>query len=74
MGAKRDIYRIIATLAAARKGLILVSSEFPELLNCCDRILVLSDGSLAGSFAAREATQEAIMAAAISPQPGGKGR
>jgi ABC-type sugar transport system ATPase subunit len=73
VGAKQDIYRIIATLAAARKGLILVSSELPELLNCCDRILVLSEGRLAGDFTASEASQEAIMAAAISTQRGGTG-
>jgi ABC-type sugar transport system ATPase subunit len=73
VGAKQDIYRIIATLAAAKKGLILVSSELPELLNCCDRILVLSDGRLAGDFTASQASQEAIMAAAISTQPGGTG-
>jgi ribose transport system ATP-binding protein len=73
VGAKQDIYRIIATLAAANKGLILVSSELPELLNCCDRILVLSDGRLTGDFTASQASQEAIMAAAISTQRGGTG-
>jgi ribose transport system ATP-binding protein len=73
VGAKQDIYRIIATLAAAKKGLILVSSELPELLNCCDRILVLSEGRLAGNFTAREASQEVIMAAAISTQRSGTG-
>jgi ABC-type sugar transport system ATPase subunit len=74
VGAKQDIYRIISTLAAAKKGLILVSSELPELLNCCDRILVLSQGHLAGSFTASEASQEGIMAAAISTQAGGRTR
>ena len=74
VGAKQDIYQIIATLAAAKKGLILVSSELPELLNCCDRILVLSDGRLADCFTASEATQEAIMAAAISKHEGSSGR
>jgi ribose transport system ATP-binding protein len=74
VGAKQDIYQIIATLAAAKKGLILVSSELPELLNCCDRIVVLSEGRLAHCFTAAEATQETIMAAAISTQPGGRGR
>ncbi len=74
VGAKQDIYRIISTLAAAKKGLILVSSELPELLNCCDRILVLSEGRLAGCFNASEASQENIMAAAISTQAGGRAR
>src|SRR4051794_25440379 len=74
VGAKQDIYRIIATLAAAKKGLILVSSELPELLHCCDRILVLREGHLAGSFTATEASQETVMAAAISTGPDGSAR
>ena len=41
VGAKQDIYRLIDELAAAGKAIILVSSELPELLRCCDRILVL---------------------------------
>lgn len=66
VGAKQDIYRIIDNLASAGKGVILVSSELPELLRCCDRILVLHDGRLAAVYDAREATQEKIMAAATS--------
>lgn len=63
--AKQDIYRIIANLSEAGKGLILVSSELPELLNCCHRILVLNQGRIAGIFQASEASQELIMTAAI---------
>jgi ABC-type sugar transport system ATPase subunit len=64
VGAKQDIYRIVAELAAAGKGVILVSSELPELLRCADRILVLADGRVAAEFPAAQATQERIMAAA----------
>jgi ABC-type sugar transport system ATPase subunit len=64
VGAKQDIYRIVAELAAAGKGVILVSSELPELLRCADRILVLAEGRVAASFPAAQATQERIMAAA----------
>jgi ABC-type sugar transport system ATPase subunit len=64
VGAKQDIYRIIAELAAAGKGVILASSELPELLRCADRILVLAGGKVAASFPAAQATQERIMAAA----------
>jgi ABC-type sugar transport system ATPase subunit len=71
VGAKQDIYRIIAELAAAGKGLILVSSELPELLHCCDRILVLNEGQVRGTFEAAEATQEAIMALAVGLHAGG---
>ncbi len=66
VGAKQDIYRIIDDLASAGKGVILVSSELPELLRCCDRILVLCNGRAAAVYDAREATQEKIMAAATS--------
>ncbi len=64
VGAKQDIYRIVDELAAAGKGVIFVSSELPELLRCCDRILVLNEGRLTAEFSAAEATQEKIMASA----------
>jgi ABC-type sugar transport system ATPase subunit len=64
VGAKQDIYRIIAELAAAGKGVMLASSELPELLRCSDRILVLADGRVAATYTAAEATPERIMAAA----------
>jgi ABC-type sugar transport system ATPase subunit len=64
VAAKQDIYRIIDALAAAGKGVILVSSELPELLRCSDRILVLCEGSATAVYDRREATQEKIMAAA----------
>jgi ABC-type sugar transport system ATPase subunit len=61
VGAKQDIYRIIDELAGAGKGVLLVSSELPELLRCSDRILVLSEGRAAGVLDLAEATQERIM-------------
>ena len=64
VGAKRDIYAIIAELAGRGKGVLLVSSELPELLLNCDRILVLHDGCLTGIVNARTTTQEEIMALA----------
>jgi ribose transport system ATP-binding protein len=69
VGAKQDIYRIVDDLASAGKGVILVSSELPELLRCCDRILVLSDGRVAAIYDAKEATQEKIMASATNIGP-----
>ena len=66
VAAKQDIYRIIDSLAAAGKGVILVSSELPELLRCCDRILVLCEGRITAAFEAKEATQEKIMASATA--------
>lgn len=61
VGAKRDIYALIEELAAGGKGILMVSSELPELLRCCDRILVLHDGQSMGCVDANTATQEQIM-------------
>jgi ABC-type sugar transport system ATPase subunit len=66
VAAKQDIYCVIDELAAAGKGVILVSSELPELLRCSDRILVLNNRRLAAVYDAEEATQEQIMAAATA--------
>ncbi len=65
--AKQDIYRLIASLVAAGKGVILVSSELPELIRCCHRILVLNNGRLVSTLEGAAATQEEIMAAATGP-------
>jgi ribose transport system ATP-binding protein len=73
IGAKQDIYRIVDELASAGKGVILVSSELPELLRCCDRIVVLRDGRVTAVYEAKEATQEKIMAAATNSAPTGGG-
>lgn len=64
VAAKQDIYRAIDELAAAGKGVLLVSSELPELLRCSDRILVLANGRQSAVYDAKEATQEIIMSAA----------
>jgi len=64
VGAKYEIYQLISDLASRGKCVIMVSSEMPELLGVCDRILVMSGGRLAGEVDARTATQEDIMALA----------
>jgi ABC-type sugar transport system ATPase subunit len=64
IGAKQDIYGIVAELAAEGKGILFVSSELPELLENCHRILVLCEGQCTGILDARWATQEQIMALA----------
>lgn len=61
VGAKYEIYQLIDKLAADGKAVIMVSSEMPELLGVCDRILVMSGGRLAGEVDARTTTQEEIM-------------
>ncbi len=64
VGAKYEIYKLINDLAARGKTVLMVSSEMPELLGVCDRILVMSGGRLAGETDAGTATQEEIMALA----------
>ena len=61
VGAKYEIYQLIIDLAEKGKTVIMVSSEMPELLGVCDRILVMSGGKLAGEVNAATATQEEIM-------------
>jgi putative multiple sugar transport system ATP-binding protein len=61
VGAKYEIYRIINELAAAGKGVVVISSEMPELLGICDRIYVMNDGAFVGEFDKADATQEKIM-------------
>lgn len=64
VGAKYEIYQLIIDLAEKGKTVIMVSSEMPELLGVCDRILVMSGGKLSGEVNAKTATQEEIMALA----------
>ncbi len=61
VGAKYEIYQLILDLANKGKTVLMVSSEMPELLGVCDRILVMSGGRLAGEVDARTTTQEEIM-------------
>ena len=61
VGAKEDIYSLIEQLVARGKSILMVSSELPELLRCCDRILVMNRGRLVGDVKARRTSQEAIM-------------
>src|SRR6266702_877102 len=61
VGAKYEIYSIINGLAEAGKGVVVISSEMPELLGICDRICVMNEGAFVGEFERSEATQEKIM-------------
>src|SRR6476659_4222881 len=61
VGAKFEIYTIIAKLAAEGKAVIVISSELPELLGICDRIYTLSAGHITGEVPIAEASQETLM-------------
>ncbi len=63
VGAKFEIYELIRALASDGRGVIMVSSEMPELIGMCERILVMSGGRLAG-IVERGASEESIMALA----------
>lgn len=65
VGAKREIYQLLARLAdEERAAIVMVSSELPEIIGLSDRVLVMRDGRIAGRFAAG-ATEEQLMAAAV---------
>ncbi|SDK19218.1 multiple monosaccharide ABC transporter ATP-binding protein [Sediminibacillus albus] len=61
VGAKNEIYKIINELAVDGKGVIMISSELPELLGMCDRIYTLSEGNITGEFNRKDADQELLM-------------
>lgn len=66
INAKNEIYKLIAELAASGLGIIMVSSELPEILAISDRILVMADGRLTAEFDAANATEDNILKAAIA--------
>jgi len=66
VGAKFEIYSIIAQLAAEGRCVLMISSEMPELLGMCDRICVLNEGSFVAEFTAAEASQEKIMRSIVT--------
>ena len=66
VGAKFEIYQLMNRLAEQGKGIIMISSELPEVLGMSDRIMVLNEGELMGEVAnSPEVTQEQLMALAI---------
>ncbi|MEU0315548.1 multiple monosaccharide ABC transporter ATP-binding protein [Nocardioides sp. NPDC006273] len=61
VGAKYEIYGIIQELASSGRGVLVISSELPELLGLCDRIYTLAEGVITHEFDRSEATQESLM-------------
>jgi ribose transport system ATP-binding protein len=64
VGAKYEIYLLLWKLAAAGKGIIIVSSDLPEMLGICHRIIVFSNGKIAGEVARENFDQEMILSMA----------
>jgi putative multiple sugar transport system ATP-binding protein len=70
VGAKFEIYTLMAELAAAGKCVVMISSEMPELLGLCDRIYVMNEGRMVGEFDRSVASQEAIMRCIVNAGAG----
>lgn len=64
VGSKAEIYKLINNMAKQGKSIIFISSEMPELIGMCDRIIVLCEGRVTGVLEGEEITQERIMALA----------
>jgi ABC-type sugar transport system ATPase subunit len=62
VGAKEEVYGLMRELAASGKGVIFISSEFPELVGTCNRIVVMREGHLVGEFEGAEITESALVA------------
>ncbi len=72
VGAKAQIHRIIGELAAKGKGVLLISSDLPEVMQLSDRVLVLAEGRLAGEFDPGKVSPDTVVAAALpKPKPAG---
>ncbi|MGF7007535.1 sugar ABC transporter ATP-binding protein [Aminobacter sp. BE322] len=69
VGAKAEIHRLLRELARRGVGIIVISSEMPELIGLCDRVLVVREGRIAGELAAEKLGEEAIIMLASGVQP-----
>jgi ribose transport system ATP-binding protein len=72
VGAKAEIHALMRQLAADGVGVLMISSELPEVLGVSDRVLVMHEGRVAGEFSREEATQDKIMHAATGGETDGK--
>ncbi len=72
VGAKFEIYTIMNQLAAEGRGVVMISSEMPELLGMCDRIYVMNEGRILGQLSREEASQERIMAMILGARAEGR--
>ncbi|MCB1487270.1 MAG: sugar ABC transporter ATP-binding protein [Bauldia sp.] len=70
VGAKMEIYRIIRQLAADGLAILIVSSELPEIIGLCDRVVVMCEGRRTGELAGDAITEEAILQLAVSSRHG----
>lgn len=69
VGAKVEIYRLMNTLVVEGVAVLMISSELPEVIGMCDRVIVMHEGRIAGELLRGDATQEAIMHLATGEVP-----
>lgn len=65
VGAKAEIYQMVCDLAKAGLGIIFISSELPEVLNVCDKVIVMKEGSITGRLGKNELSEELILRLAM---------
>jgi ABC-type sugar transport system ATPase subunit len=70
VGSKAQVHKVMRELARQGMGILMISSDLPEILTMSDRVLVVSDGLLVADYPRAQATQEKIMAAAITGKDG----
>lgn len=68
VGAKKEIHQLMCDFAAKGYGVIMISSEMPEVLGLCDRVVVMCEGRVTGELTRQEATQEKILELAMAKQ------
>jgi ribose transport system ATP-binding protein len=76
VGAKAEIHRILRDLANKGTGIVAISSELPELIGLCDRVIVIHEGRIAGEVSGRDLNEENLMhlASGLAGEGGGHGR
>ena len=66
VGAKASVHKFISELAVKGNGILMISSDLPEIIGMSDNILIMHEGLVTGSFSRSEANQEKILEAALS--------
>jgi ribose transport system ATP-binding protein len=66
VGTKQEIYALLRQLAAEGAAIILYSTDYDELIGCCDRVMVLYDGAIKRELVGDEITQHALIASALN--------
>jgi len=69
VGTKQEIYQLLRKLADEGAAILFYSTDYDELIGCCDRVLVLYDGAIKKELAGAEITEKALIASALNIEP-----